>query len=614
MNQISSQVIDLCARHIGNFKIRNGQAVAKVCPFCNGGDNHDTDTFAVGLHNGMYNCKRGSCGKHGTFRDLCEFFGERFAPQADAIKPIGAQKKTWDKPDPEKLLPLTEDAITYMARRKISQETLEKWHISCDEKGNIVFPFYRDGVLTFVKYRRPKRHEAGDGPKEWQDKNTQPILFGMDQVSWHKPLFITEGEIDALSLYEAGVTNVVSVPSGCCNMDWIPECWDWLEQFQQIVLFGDNDQPGLEMISTLTKRLGEDRCMIVPEYPQVIYNGKDYNRTCKDANEILFYYGQETLAAIADACEPAPVQGMLNVASVPFVDPSQLPRIYTRIPALDAAIGGFGEGGLTILSGKRGEGKSTIAGNFLLNAIEQGYSCAAYSGELSAYKFLEWIMLQACESKYITIHTDARSGKRYPAVPQEIQDKIRAWIDGKLFLYDNAFLTDDSLIDSIINVFTICARRFGCKLFLVDNLMMLCSGLEEEIKAQAKITSALKAFAVKFKAHIILVAHPRKLQGNTNFTNDDVSGNSAITNLSDNVFSIEKPNIRVTKNREFGDTPYIECSYNPANRRIFQTSTGDKIVYSWDHRGVKTPEDQACVLPEFQVQAKKQEPQRAYPF
>ena len=32
---------------------------------------------------------------------------------------------------------------------------------------------------------------------------------------------------------------MVSVPSGCTNLEWIDHCWDWLEKFQSIVLFGE---------------------------------------------------------------------------------------------------------------------------------------------------------------------------------------------------------------------------------------------------------------------------------------------------------------------------------------------------------------------------------------
>ena len=96
--------------------------------------------------------------------------------------------------------------------------------------------------------------------------------------------------------------------------------------------------------------------------------------------------------------------------------------------------------------------------------------------------------------------------------------------------------------------------------------------------------------------------HPRKTKQGEAMTNDDVSGSSAITNLADNVFSLEKPSIRVLKNRDFGTTGFILCNYDPANRRIFQSNIGDHIVYSWDHTGIDIPERQACSLPEFAIQ------------
>ena len=235
------------------------------------------------------------------------------------------------------------------------------WKIGADKHGNIVFPFYRDEELIFVKYRKPKRHEKEDGPKEWPMANTEPILFGMDMTTFNKPLVITEGEFDALALYEAGVSNVVSVPMGCNNLDWINLCWEYLEKFNQIILFGDSDEPGLEMVSVLSKRLGEDRCMIPKEYPEAIWNGNDLNRICKDANEILTCYGPEYLKNMVDSCEPAPIKGVLELSKIPFVDPTTVPRIMTRIPALDNMIGGLSEGGVTVISGKRAEGRALLS-------------------------------------------------------------------------------------------------------------------------------------------------------------------------------------------------------------------------------------------------------------
>ena len=306
-------------------------------------------------------------------------------------------------------------------------------------------------------------------------------------------------------------------------MEWVTLCWDWLENFQQIILFGDSDEPGMEMSSTLMKRLGEDRCMIPKEYPECVYNGHNYNRICKDANEILCCYGPDNLKTLVEACEPAPIKGVLQVSQIPYVDPRSVPRIMTGIHTLDNMIGGFGECGITVISGMRGEGKSTISSRFLLEAIEQNYKCCAYSAELPKNQFLD-----ATESKYVTYVTDPRNGKRIPQVPLEIQKRIRNWLGDRLWLFDNGAIFDDDQQTAVLKVFEMCARRYGCKLFLVDNLMMLLTTGEEENAAQGRFMAKLKAFANKYKVHVLCVCHPRKKPANATFSNDDVAGNSVI--------------------------------------------------------------------------------------
>ena len=385
MNAMTSAVIDLANKHnFDEWRIIGDELKVKgKCPLCFGGPHGDRDTFSINTITGAWNCKRGNCegidgaGKtSGTFKELCRYFGEE-APEGFALpRQSVAKKKSYDKPDPNNIKPITEEIIRYFATRKISEETLQDWKIGSDKEGNIVFPFYRDNILTYVKYRVPKKFEtlkkeyeekvANLFPdeaarikkpmKEWQMANTEPILYGMDNVTFNKPLVIVEGEIDALSMYEAGVSNVVSVPAGCNNLEWINLCWDWLEKFNQIILFGDSDEPGMEMMSVVSKRLGEDRCMIPKEYPEVIWNGQDLNRICKDANEILVCYGPDYLKELVDSCEPAPIKGVLELSKIPFIDPTTVPRIMTKIPQLDNMIGGLGEGGVTIISGKRGEG------------------------------------------------------------------------------------------------------------------------------------------------------------------------------------------------------------------------------------------------------------------
>lgn len=152
--------------------------------------------------------------------------------------------------------------------------------------------------------------------------------------------------------------------------------------------------------------------------------------------------------------------------------------------------------------------KSTINGNFLLNAVQQGHKVCAYSGELSSTQFLNWIMTQATESRYLTLSQDVKSGKTYVTVPAPVQQRIREWLDGKFFLYDNGVLEDGRQEESVMKIFSVCARRYGVDVFLVDNIMSIMSDAEEETKAQAKFMSRLKSFATKFNATVIVVNIP----------------------------------------------------------------------------------------------------------
>ena len=172
--------------------------------------------------------------------------------------------------------------------------------------------------------------------------------------------------------------------------------------------------------------------------------------------------------------------------------------------------------------------KSTITAGFALSAVEQGHKVCAYSGELSSSKFLEWIMLPATESKYVSYRTDPRSGKRICYVPIEIQKRIREWMSGKIYLFDNGCVFEEDQQTAVLKAFEMCARRYGCDLYLIDNLMSLLTTSDEENKAQAKFMAKVKAFASKFKVHVIVIAHPRKEKADSKFSNDSVSGSSVI--------------------------------------------------------------------------------------
>lgn len=85
------------------------------------------------------------------------------------------------------------------------------------------------------------------------------------------------GEMDKLSLEEAGFTNVVSVPSGAPDevkngplpehsadkaFEYVWNCWEELQPASCILLGTDNDLPGHALAEELARRLGTC-CMLL---------------------------------------------------------------------------------------------------------------------------------------------------------------------------------------------------------------------------------------------------------------------------------------------------------------------------------------------------------------
>lgn len=575
------EITAFAEKHLSPYVIRNREVLAKTCPFCKGGENGDTGTFFVSLDTGQYCCHRGKCGVRGGWIKLLRRFGE-----APNIQSVSQQFKPLDI----ELLPRTDAINEYFANRGISEQTLQTYQVSADGNGNIIFPFFIEGELIYVKYRKPVPNPGTR--KEWAEANTPPVLFGMDLCDPSEPLIIQEGEIDSLSLYEAGIRNAVSVPTGCENFQWIDPCYDWLEQFSKIILFGDNDAPGRKMVKTLVKRLGDERCFIVEDYPP----------GCKDANDILLNCGSEVLVNTLSAAKETPIRNIVDLADVKFIDPTTVPRIRTMIPALDESINGLEEGSLVLISGDSGSGKSTLSGTFLLNAIEQGWPVCAYSGELTSSQYFYWTTLQAAGSDWITLKHDPVKNKQVPVVYPPALERIRDWLRGKFFLFDCSEEGEAHVGDAVLEAFNTMAKRKGCKLFLADNLMTAIADSEdEEYRAQGKFVTALKRFAQRYGVTVLLVAHPRKTKADAYIRKDDIAGNKMLTNLANSAIVVERPNLRIIKARDAGLERLIECGYCGDSRRIYQLDRGDLNSFSWDKTGLTPPEIKANTLQEYKV-------------
>lgn len=520
-----------------------------------------------------------------------------------------ASKPSYVYPKREEEHDMTQ-VIEYWGKRGISEKTLKYADIQADKFGNTVFNYYNDSdVLMNVKYRPSHKVKKGE-PKCWFQKGTgfTPVLFNMNKCDPSKPLFIQEGEGDCLSVIEAGYTNVVSVPNGSQNMQWIEENWDWLEQFPKIIIWSDNDEPGIKMRKEAIHRLGSWRTYYIEitdhvpdEYTEKHPELK--GKLIKDANELLFYYGKDKVLSYLNNPLELPIENVTDLSTAEDFDIDSAEGLYTGIEDLDNQIYKLVFGTVNIITGKSGEGKSVFVNQIAIcQALQQGYDVFVFSGELPTPHLKNWVETNMIGRENI----EMRNGHVRVFNP-EARKKMRKWYSGRVMVYDDSY---DTTAKALLIKMEEMARKFGTKVFLIDNLMMVDLECSEESRLQAEkdFIKSLIFFAKKFNVLVFLVAHPRKIGGELRVTKEDIAGSSNIVNLAHMVFSVHRYTekekegemnnkgdylkghepkeydsvVEVLKNRITGLLPECELYFDYNSYRFYKTPKELWMRYKWN--------------------------------
>jgi archaellum biogenesis ATPase FlaH/5S rRNA maturation endonuclease (ribonuclease M5) len=434
------------------------------------------------------------------------------------------------KKEPTNYTDLSETACKYLNTRKISNKTIKYAGIKSDFKNNLVFEYKNElGQHVSNKYR-PARKISKDDIKMWfqRDTNTN-TLYNMDKVNITEPLVITEGECDTLSMIEAGYRNVVSIPTGAASFEWLEANYSFLEQFNEVILWYDNDKTGKTSVGAISPRLPNNIVKIVRMKHDV-----------KDINELLYRYGPDAVLATLRDAQESPLENVINPLDIAEFNVFEAEKIKSGIAQLDDLILGFVMGTVDIITGYNGSGKSTIVNQlYVAEPISQGYKTFVYSGELTRSNLLYWITQTICLEQDL-VECSTKEGKKYKKTSDKASKQIKEWLNDKLFIYDN---DSDNTASTILNTMEKLAKRKGIRCFVLDNLMTinLQCNTRDELKAQSDFMSELKKFAIKYNAVVHLVAHPRKQLDESRMVGKmDVCGSGDITNLADYVTAVHR--------------------------------------------------------------------------
>lgn len=470
------------------------------------------------------------------------------------------------KKSPTKHENYNKNILTYCEKRNISKATID--YVGVKENNNCVVFEYRNelGEHLANKYRKTKKSE---GPKMWFEKGTNVnTLFNMDKINISDPLLITEGEFDCLSAIEAGFKNAVSIPSGVNSTnEWITNNWTFIEQFEEVIIWFDNDEAGIKGAREVFNRLPNSSVKIVR------------CEVANDINELLHKYGKLAVLKQIEKASTPTLEGVATLDMIEDFDVHEAETLKTGIDYIDDKLVGMVFGSLNVLSGRNGSGKSTILNQiYIAEAIAQGYKTFLFSGELIGGNVKYWLLQTLANEEQFAEYT-AKDGHKYKKVTIQSKEKIVNDMKDRFFLYDS----DDYRIEAIIEKMTVLAKRYGVRVFVIDNLMTVESSLKDKYEAETDMVKKLKNFAKKYNSIVHLVAHPRKSINET-ISKDDVAGSANITNLADYVTVIERnfdkdkeydASLNILKNRHTGINVEMKLKFSIERKRFYSPSLNE---------------------------------------
>jgi twinkle protein len=403
----------------------------------------------------------------------------------------------------------------WLKQRGISRETADKaklfsadkWFARLNKTADCIgFPYYRDGALVAAKYRSfPEKDFT-------QDSGGAHDFFGIDHVDTTKPLIIVEGEIDALTLMEAGIVNAVSVPSGAPikvadgkvlpsedkKFAYVWNAREVIEAVPYVVLATDQDGPGQALAEELARRIGKEKCRVAK------FDAKDLNDIFTDPTR----EGSKSVQDVIDRASPYPVSGLSDAGTYEdrindlfskgtgkgfSTGYSSVDSIYTVAP-----------GQLTVVTGYPSSGKSNFIDQVMVNLART-----------SDWKFAVCSFENQPEI-HITRLMEIYTGKRFfegkERMTQHERDQAFAWVK-EHFLFIDSQGEEPNTLDSILERARVAVKRMGVRGLVIDpyNYIDLNRDNTTETEAISNMLTRVQKFCKAQDVHTFFIAHPSKI-------------------------------------------------------------------------------------------------------
>lgn len=463
-----------------------GQIKVK-CPECKDERSNKADkSLSVNLDTGLYRCHY--CGTKGMLDEFKKAQGLYQEKEDDYQLPKLNTTGLGDK------------ALNYLVSRGISVTTINENQITESPKGWIEFNYYELDELVNVKYR------SVEDKKFMQFKGGKPILYGLNDIIQSESIIITEGEIDKLSIWEAGFKNCVSVPMGApnpndTNVAGKLKCFEYAGSYfdaaKEIIIAVDNDKNGERLKDEIARRFGKEKCKVV-----------DFG-IFKDANEVLVKVGKEKLHNMIVQASWFPIDGVVFLSEAV----QEVHDLYLHgIPEAHSVNLGndfdnhykVKEGYLTIVTGVPTHGKSNFVEHMVINLVKNlGWKFGSYSPE--------HYPLGMFFQRLARIYTGKSFFEGYPN-RMDRTELVECFAKLNKHIFPT-FSNEVANVDTVLETMGQLVLKYGIKGVVIDPWTDLELDLNGESETQY-VKSALakiKRFNQKYDVHTWLIVHPKKM-------------------------------------------------------------------------------------------------------
>lgn len=390
----------------------------------------------------------------------------------------------------------------------------------------VSIPFLKAGTVVARKYRRIIK--SPPGPNFSADKGGETTWWNHDALTDRSladaPVVITEGEFDALTALQSGLARVVSVPNGAPEREvrgdgkygFVADTLPLFADVREIVLAVDADGPGVALMNDLAKRLGRGRCKLAA-YPD----------GCKDLNDTLLRHGPAAVVrAVAEARWLA-VPGLFTMDELPPIADAE--PYHTGIAGLSDHFR-IRPGDFSVLTGVPGTGKSTFVNDLACRLAERygWHTCFAspeQNPQIDHRRALRTWVNRKPESM--------QSGGELQVADEFIRQNF-SFVVGS----EDADFDLDWLLDKLASAVV----RYDAKLCVIDPWNELDHAKPKDWTTTEYVGRAirqLKKFARKWQIHLMVVAHPAKMQR----AKDGSLPKPTLYDISDSAHWFNKPDV-----------------------------------------------------------------------